>query len=137
MLVQPERAGTASYLHMNLKEWIAIISNFVVISALISYGFALFAEYHASGRWAKNATGLLAGIGLLALAVAMLLTPRNVMVLLEVAQTGASRFFLVVSSGLLLAAIAAFGIINYTKPLRLWHERRIGRALRRRLPRVP
>ena len=122
---------------MNFKEWIAIISNFVVIAALISYGFALFAEYHASGRWAKNATSLLAGIGLLALAVAMLLTPRNVMVLLEVAETGASKFFLVCSSGLLLAAIAAFGIINYTKPLRLWHERRIGRALRRGLPRIP
>lgn len=122
---------------MNLKEWIAIISNFVVIAALITYGFALFAEYHASGRWAKNATGLLAGIGLLSLAVAMLLTPRNVLVLLEVAQTGASRFFLVCSSGLLLAAIAAFGIINYTKPLRLWHERRIGRALRRELPKIP
>jgi len=122
---------------MNLKDWIAIVSNFVVIAALISYGFTLFADYHASGRWAKNATGLLAGLGLLALAVAMLLTPRNVLVLLQVAQTGASRFFLVVSSGLLLAAIAAFGIINYSRPVRLWHERRIGRALRRELPKIP
>jgi hypothetical protein len=122
---------------MNLEEWIATISNFIVIAALITYGFALFADYHATGRWAKNATGLLAGMGLLALAVAMLLTPRNVVVLLEVAHTGVSRFFLVVSSGLLLAAIAAFGIINYSKPLRLWHERRIGRALRRELPKIP
>jgi hypothetical protein len=122
---------------MDLQTWIAIIANFVVIAGLISYGFTLFADYHASGRWAKNVTGLLAGIGMLALAVAMLLTPRNAMVILQVAQTGASRVFLVISSALLLAAIGAFGIINYSKPLRLWHERRIGRALRRELPKIP
>jgi hypothetical protein len=122
---------------MDLKAWIAIVANFVVVAGLISYGFTLFADYHASGRWAKNVTGLLAGVGMLALAVAMLLTPRNAMVILQMAQTGASRVFLVISSGLLLAAIAAFGIINYSKPLRLWHERRIGRALRRELPKIP
>jgi hypothetical protein len=121
---------------MDLKAWIEIIANFVVIAGLISYGFTLFAEYHASGRWAKNATSLLAGIGMLALAVSMLLTPRNALVILQVAQTEASRVFLVISSGLLLAAIAAFGIINYSRPLRLWHERRIGRALRRELPKI-
>jgi predicted outer membrane lipoprotein len=43
----------------------------------------------------------------------------------------------VVSSGLLLAAIAAFGIINYSRPVRLWHERRIERDLRRELPKSP
>jgi predicted ferric reductase len=122
---------------MDWKAWIAIVANFVVVAGLISYGFTLFADYHASGRWAKNVTGLLAGIGMLALALAMLLTPRNAMVILQVAQTGASRVFLVISSGLLLAAIAAFGIINYSRPLRLWHERRIGRALRRELPKIP
>jgi hypothetical protein len=122
---------------MDLKAWIAIVANFVVIAGLISYGFTLFADYHASGRWAKNVTGLLAGVGMLALAVAMLLTPRNAMVILQMAQTGASLVFLVISSALLLAAIAAFGIINYSKPLRLWHERRIGRALRRELPKIP
>ena len=121
---------------MDLNAWIAIVANFVVIAGLISYGFTFFADYHASGRWAKNVTGLLAGIGMLALAVAMLLTPRNAMVILQVAQTGASRVLLVVSSGLLLAAIAAFGIINYSRPLRLWHERRIARALRRELPKI-
>jgi uncharacterized membrane protein YdjX (TVP38/TMEM64 family) len=121
---------------MDLSFWIGIVAAFLVIAGLISRGFALFAEYHATGRWAKNATGLLAGIGMLALAVAMLLTPRNALVLLQVAQTGASRVFLVISSGLLLAAIAAFGIINYSKPLRLWHERRIERALRRELPKI-
>ena len=122
---------------MDLKSWIAIVANFIVIAGLISYGFTLFAEYHATGRWAKNVTGLLAGIGMLALAVAMLLTPRNALVLLQVAQTTASRVILFISSVLLLAAIAAFGIINYSRPLRLWHERRIGRALRRELPKIP
>jgi hypothetical protein len=122
---------------MEVKDWVAIVASFVVVAGLISYGFTFFAEYHASGRWAKNVTGLLAGVGMLALALAMLLTPRNAMVILQVAQTGASRFFLVISSGLLLAAIGAFGIINYSKPLRLWHQRRIGRALRRELPKIP
>jgi len=121
---------------MDLNFWIGIVAAFLVIAGLISRGFALFAEYHATGRWAKNATGLLAGTGMLALAVAMLLTPRNALVILQVAQTGASKVFLVISSGLLLAAIAAFGIINYSKPLRLWHERRIERALRRELPKI-
>lgn len=122
---------------MDLKDWIATVANFAVIAGLISYGFRLFAEYHASGRWAKNATGLLAGIGMMALAAAMLLTPRNALVFLRVAQTGVSHLFLFLSSTLLLAAIAAFGIINYSRPLRLWHERRIRRALRRELPKIP
>jgi hypothetical protein len=122
---------------MDAKTWIAVVANFVMVAGLISYGFTLFAEYHATGRWAKNVTRLLAGIGMLALAVALLLTPRNAMVILQVAQTNASRVFLVLSSGLLLAAIAAYGIINYSKPLRLWHERRIGKELRRELPKIP
>jgi hypothetical protein len=133
---QPEHAGERP-IFMDPKTWIAIVANFVMVAGLISYGFTLFAEYHATGRWAKNVTGLLAGIGMLALAVALLLTPRNAMVLLQVAQTNASRVFLVLSSGLLLAAIAAYGIINYSKPLRLWHERRIGKELRRELPKIP
>src|SRR5207302_10359345 len=76
---------------MDVKSWIAIVANFIVIAGLISYGFNLFAEYHATGRWAKNITGLLAGIGMLALAASMLLTPRNALVILQVAQTGAAR----------------------------------------------
>lgn len=122
---------------MDLKDWIATVANFIVIAGLISYGFRLFAEYHATGRWAKNVTGLLAGIGMLALAASMLLTPRNALVFLRVAETGASHVFLFLSSTLLLAAIAAFGIINYSRPLRLWHERRIRRALHRELPKIP
>ncbi len=74
------------------------MANFVVIAGLISYGFNLFAEYHATGRWAKNVTGLLAGVGMLALAASMLLTPRNALVILQVAQTGAARVFLIISS---------------------------------------
>lgn len=122
---------------MDLKDWIATVANFTAIAGLISYGFRLFAEYHASGRWAKNATGLLAGIGMMALAAAMLLTPRNALVFLWVAKTGVSHVFLFLSTTLLLAAIAAFGIINYLRPLRLWHERRIRRALHRELPKIP
>ena len=121
---------------MDAKSWIAILANFIVIAGLIRYGFNLFADYHATGRWAKNVTGLLAGVGMLALAASMLLTPRNALVILQVAQSGAARVFLIISSVLLMAAIAAFGIINYSRPLRLWHQRRIGRDLRRGLPRI-
>ncbi len=122
---------------MDLRSSITVVANFVVIAGLISLGFSFFADYHAAGRWAKNVTGLLVGIGMLALAASMLLTPANAAVIVRVAQTGASRVFLVISSGLLLAAIAAFGIINYSRPLRLWHERRIERDLRRDLPNIP
>lgn len=116
---------------------ISVVANFLVIAGLVLYGFMLFAEYHARGRWAKNVTALLAGIGMLVLALALLLTPQNTEVLLCVAQTGASRVFTGISTGLLLAAIAAFGLITYSKPLRLWHERRIERDLHRELPKIP
>ncbi len=136
-LHNPRHAQRVQMNVMDAKSWIAIVANFIVIAGLISYGFNLFAEYHATGRWAKNMTGLLAGVGMLALAASMLLTPRNALVILQVAQTGAARVFLIISSVLLMAAIAAFGIINYSRPLRLWHQRRIGRDLRRGLPRIP
>src|SRR5437764_14944860 len=101
-------------------------ANFMVIAGLLLYGFTLFAEYYAKGRWAKNVTGLLAGLGMLSLAAALLLLPQNADELAKIAhRTDASRMFLAISSGLLLAAIAAFGIITFTKPLRLWHERKI------------
>ncbi len=116
---------------------VSVIANFLVIAGLVLYGFTLFAEYHARGRWAKNITGLLAGLGMVALAFALLITPRNAQIILRIAETGASAYFLWVSSGLLLAAIAAFGIITYSKPLRLWHERRIQSDLNRELPKIP
>lgn len=122
---------------MDAKIGIAIVANFLLIVGLITYGFRLFAEYHAKGRWAKNVTGLLAGSGLLTLALALLLTPRNAEILARVAETKAATVLLWASNLLLLAAIAAFGIITYAKPLRLWHERKIERDLHRELPKIP
>jgi hypothetical protein len=116
---------------------IIVVFNFVVIAGLILYGFELFAEYHARGRWAKNVTGLLAGVGMMILAFALMITPGNAEVIWRVSHTSAPNVFLGVSSGLLLAAIAAFGIITFTKPLRLWHERKIERDLSRELPKIP
>jgi uncharacterized membrane protein len=122
---------------MQLRAAIAIIVNFVLIGALTVYGLRLFAEYHAKGRWAKNVTSLLAGIGLLALAAAMLLTPANAAVLTAVSHTKIARVLLWASNTLLLAAIAAFGLITYSRPLRLWHERKIERDLQSELPKIP
>ena len=122
---------------MDLKTGIAISANFLLIVALITYGFRLFAEYHAKGRWAKNITGLLAGAGLMTLALGLLLTPANAEILARIADTKAATILLWLSNVLLLAAIAAFGIITYAKPLRLWHERKIERDLHRELPKIP
>ncbi|MGC2109058.1 MAG: hypothetical protein WA655_06040 [Candidatus Korobacteraceae bacterium] len=115
---------------------IAIVANFLLIGGLIVYGFTFFAQYHATGKWSKNITGLLAGMGMLTLAFALTITPRNVEVLARIASTKASRVFLGVSSGFLLAAIAAFGIITYWRPLRLRHERKLERDLNRDLPNI-
>lgn len=120
-----------------LTSIIAVAGNFLLIAALVWYGFTLFAEYHATGKWAKNITGLLGGIGMLTLAFSLVITPANAEVILRVAETKASSFFLWLSSLLLLAAIAAYGVITYSKPFRLWHERRIERDLSRDLPRIP
>lgn len=115
----------------------SVAANLVVIAALVLYGFTLFAEYFARGKWAKNVTGLLAGFGMICLAVALILTPANADVIARIAHSEASNVFIGISTGLLLAAIAAFGIITYTKPLRLWHERKIERDLNRELPKIP
>jgi hypothetical protein len=114
-----------------------MIGNFILIAGLVLYGFTLFAEYHATGKWAKNITGLLAGIGMLTLALALVVTPRNAEVISVIAQTSISSVLLWISSALLLAAIAAFGVITYMRPLRLWHERKIERDLNRELPKIP
>lgn len=115
----------------------SVVANFAVIAALVLYGFTLFAEYFARGKWAKNVTGLLAGFGMISLAVALILTPTNADVIARIAHSEASNVFIGLSTGLLLAAIAAFGIITFTKPLRLWHERKIERDLQRELPKIP
>ncbi len=122
---------------MDGKLSFSIVANFLLIGGLLLYGLRLFAEYHARGRWAKNATGLLAGLGMLALAGALVLKPANAEVILRIARTGASEVLLWASTVLLLAAIAAFGIITYSKPLRLLYERKIERDLRGELPRIP
>ena len=121
---------------MNIRESIAIVANFLLIGGLGFYGFTFFAQYHATGKWAKNITGLLAGVGMLTLAFALTVTPRNIDGLARIAATGASTFFLVVSSILLLAAMAAFGIITYWRPLRLFHERKLERDLSSGLPNI-
>ena len=122
---------------MQSKLTISILANFLGIAGLILYGFTLFAEYHAKGRWAKNITALLAGMGMLSLALALMFTPQNAQVIERIAETGASKVLIGISSALLLAAIAAFGIITYSKPLRLWHERKIESDLNRELPKIP
>lgn len=122
---------------MQLRAAVAIVVNFLIIGALIVYGFRLFAEYHAKGRWAKNVTSLLAGVGLMTLAAALLLTPTNISVLQQISHTKIARMLLWASNTLLFSAIAAFGLITYSRPLRLWHERKIESELRRELPKIP
>ncbi len=120
-----------------LSSYVAILGNVLLIAGLVWYGFTLFAEYHATGKWAKNITGLLGGVGMLVLAFALALTPANAQVIMRISQTRISYVFLWVSSLLLLAAITAYGVITYSKPFRLWHERRIRRDLNRDLPKIP
>jgi hypothetical protein len=74
---------------------------------------------------------------MLTLAFALVITPGNAEVIIRIAQTKASIVFLCISSVLLLAAIAAFGLITYAKPFRLRMERRIQRDLNRDLPKIP
>jgi hypothetical protein len=120
-----------------LSSLIALLGNFLFIVGLVIYGFTLFAGYHATGKWAKNITELLGGLGMLTLAVALVITPANVEFLMRLAETKASLVCLWISSILLLAAMASYGIITYSKPFRLWHERRIRRDLNRDLPKIP
>jgi hypothetical protein len=122
---------------MDPRQTIAVVANFLIIVGLVIYAFTLFAEYESRGRWSKNITGLLAGIGMMVLAIALLLTPANARTLLKIAQSGADEVLLWVSTGLLLAAIAAFGAITYWRPLRLLHERKIESDLHRELPKIP
>lgn len=121
---------------MNTQLVITVLANIGLIVLLVVYGLKLFADYHSRGRWAKNVTSLFAGLGMIVLAFALLITPQNADLLLTIAATGVSKVFLGISSGLLLSAIAAFGVITYLKPLRLWHEREIERDLKRDLPNI-
>ena len=114
---------------------VAAAANFLLIAGLVVYGFTLFADYSARGRWAKNITSLLASLGILTLAMALILTPENAVVLLLISRTLASRVLL--SSFLLLLSIGAFGLITYSRPFRLRHEKSINRDLNRDLPKIP
>jgi hypothetical protein len=122
---------------MSVRVLIAVIANFAVMTSLIVIAFRLFGRYHSSGKWAKNMTGLLAGIGMLLLALGLLITPRNAEIIAAVANTRAYLFFLIASNAFLLSAIAAYGVITYWKPLRLRRESDIEKGLRDELPKVP
>lgn len=141
--VQPLRIPTcrrlrASYFYsMDYRALLPAFANYFVIAGLVLYGYKLFAEYHERGKWAKNMTGLLAGLGMFTLATALLLTPDNVEILAFIARAKVSTPLVYLSSFFLLAAITAFGVITYLKPIRLWHERKIHRDLNRGLPRIP
>jgi len=120
-----------------VRVLISMAVNFAVMSALIVVAFRLFGRYHSSGKWAKNITGLLAGIGMLLLALGLLITPRNAEVIETIADSRAYLIFLIGSNVFLLGAIAAYGVITFWKPLRLRRESDIERGLRDELPKVP
>ena len=121
---------------MKTVEMIPVLGNCLAIVGLAAYGFRLLARYYSTGQWAKNVTSLLAGIGLLILALALLLSPQNLRVLEFLAHTNASVVLLWASSLLLLGAITAFGVITYSRPLRLWHEQKLRKDLRSELPKI-
>jgi len=123
-------------MHERLLVLVPRFANFIAIGLLIAYGLRLFGEYHSKGRWAKNATSLFAGAGLLGLALTLLLTPQNTAVLLLVAHTKVSIALLWISNLFLLASIAGFGFITYARPLRLWYERKVARDLRQGRPKI-
>ncbi len=120
-----------------MRATVTDAANFLLIVGLVIYGFTLFADYSARGRWAKNVTSLLASLGILALALALAMTPANAAILLRVSQTQISKVLLGMSSFLLLLSIGAFGLITYSRPFRLRHEKKIDSALNRDLPKIP
>jgi len=121
---------------MKTVEIIPLMGNSLAIVGLSAYGFRLLARYYSTGQWAKNVTSLLAGIGLLVLALSLTLTPQNVRMLEFLSHSNASLVLLWASSLLLLGAITAFGVITYSRPLRLWHEQKIRKDLRSELPKI-
>ncbi len=120
-----------------MTETITDSANLLLIGGLVVYGLSLFADYSARGRWAKNVTSLLASLGILALALALAITPGNAAMLVRIAQSDASKLLLGVSSFLLVLSIGAFGVITYSRPFRLRHEKKINRELNRDLPKIP
>jgi hypothetical protein len=133
----PEQLSLLNRVGATLTETITDSANFLLIAGLVIYGFTLFADYSARGRWAKNVTSLLASLGILTLAAALAMTPANAAILNRLAQTVASKVLLGLSSFLLLLSIGAFGLITYSRPFRLRHEKKIDRELNRDLPKIP
>jgi hypothetical protein len=123
----------------NMQEGISVpaISNLALILALVLYGVQLFKDCFLERRWARSVTALLGGTGLLFLAFALIFTPTNAAATIYVAQAAIWRVLLAFSTTFLLAAIISFGVITYTKPLRLWHERRVERRLNGEVGKVP
>lgn len=120
-----------------MQSIIAAGANILLIGGLVVYGMVLFGDYSARGRWSKNATSLLAALGMLILALALALTPANAAIFLWLSETVAARVLLGVSSFLLLLAMGTFGLITYSRPFRLRHERRIQREQDRDYPEIP
>ena len=120
-----------------MKETVTDSANVLLIAGLVIYGLTLFADYSARGRWAKNVTSLLASLGILTLALALVITPANAAIVIRISQTNASKVLLGLSSFLLLLSIGAFGLITYSRPFRLRHEKKIHRELNRDLPKIP
>ena len=123
-------------MELTLRTGVTIFANFCLMAGLIVYSFRWFATYYTSGKWTKNITGLLAGIGFLLLASALMLTPQNAEVLVLIAKTKAHLVFIVASNAFLISAMVAFGIINYRKPSRLKKQRSIEDLLKKELPNI-
>ncbi|MCU1285477.1 MAG: hypothetical protein JWO13_1827 [Acidobacteriales bacterium] len=121
---------------MDVAAFIPLVGNCLAIFALAAYGFRLLAQYYSTGQWAKNVTSFFAGCGLLILALGLMLTPQNVKVLEYISHTKAPVLLLWISNLLLLGAITAFGVITYSRPLRLWHEHKLEKDLRSELPKI-
>jgi hypothetical protein len=110
--------------------FISVAGYTILISVLIYWGMFSLSEYFSRGQYAKNITHLLGGAGLLALAASCLLSTTVTRALVFLASTQISVLLVTMSSLLLLSSIVVFGSITYGKPLRLWHERRLGHQLR-------
>jgi hypothetical protein len=121
---------------MQIVDLIPVLGTCLAIIGLSAYGFRLLARYYSTGQWAKNVTSFLAGVGLLTLALSLALTPQNVKVVEYLSRSKASTVLLWTSSLLLLGAITAFGVITYSRPLRLWHEQKLQKDLRSELPKI-
>jgi hypothetical protein len=121
---------------MQIVDLIPVLGTCLAIIGLSAYGFRLLARYYSTGQWAKNVTSFLAGVGLLTLALSLALTPQNVKVVEYLSRSKASSVLLWTSSLLLLGAITAFGVITYSRPLRLWHEQKLQKDLRSELPKI-